>query len=525
MAKLTELNINAISIVRGDDFQPSNPGAVALVYKAHPKTPKEKDAVEKTNQQGAPVTKQSLAVRISKAVQEVLKGTTTYVDESSYSSQSRSTTTVTEQPDPSMGEQMPVVVVVQDSVEKTAPAASAAPEPPANAAQEVITKAVTDALAPIRDEVTKMGDRLATIEKQSTGSRRLDKSIPTGGVEVKEGQYGEFNQFLKSHYGLTAGQKLTKTTLSSAGWSYGLSYAEAGSFIDYIVDQSVVLKQCRTVKMPNVKYNIDKIGLTGNVLVKATPGTDPGDTATVSTPTQVQLSASEVIAIVSIGDDTLEDNIEGEALVQHILGMIGRTAANQLEGAALMGDTGTADTGILDRWDGWNKLARANGAHVIEGMADADRKWPGTAPVGSKMTKLLKTLPTKYRNDPSLLRLLINSDLYLDYTDAIATIAVPEAFKAVAGVTDLPIRSVPNVRMPLLPQNISFTYSATPYTDGTFVMLTNVQNLIFGIHRDIKIEPYRQPRKRATDYVISLRAAVQIENGDAIAIYDHLKVQ
>jgi hypothetical protein len=52
-----------------------------------------------------------------------------------------------------------------------------------------------------------------------------------------------------------------------------------------------------------------------------------------------------------------------------------------------------------------------------------------------------------------------------------------------------------------------------------------LQNLIFGIHRDIKLEPYRQPRKRATDYVLSMRATPQIENGDAIAIYDHAKVK
>jgi hypothetical protein len=277
--------------------------------------------------------------------------------------------------------------------------------------------------------------------------------------------------------------------------------------------------------MTNVKQVIDKIGLGGNVLVKGTPGTDPGDTVTVSTPTQVSMTAQEVVAIVSIGDDTLEDNIEGEQLVQHILGMIARTAANQLEGAAMMGDTAVGDAGILDRWDGWNKLARAGGAHVIEGMADADRKWPGAAPVGSKMTKLMKAIPSKYRNDPAMLRLILNSDVYLDYSDAIATLNYTDAFKAVAGIADLPVRGVPNLKMPLLPTNVSFTYTSTPHTDGTFVMLTNVQNLIFGIHRDIKIEPQRWARKRSTDYVVSMRAVPQIENGDAIGIYDHLQLQ
>jgi hypothetical protein len=72
---------------------------------------------------------------------------------------------------------------------------------------------------------------------------------------------------------------------------------------------------------------------------------------------------------------------------------------------------------------------------------------------------------------------------------------------------------------------MGFTYSATPYTDGTAVIFTDLRNLLFGIHRDIRIEPYRQPRKRATDYVLSMRCAVNIENGDAIGIYDHAKVK
>ena len=338
-------------------------------------------------------------------------------------------------------------------------------------------------------------------------------------------KFGDFTNFLKQQSGLSGGQKLTKATLTSAGWTYGLSYVEAGNFIDYIVDQSVLLKQCRMVKMPNNRYPIDKIGLGSTVLVKGTPGTDPGDTVSLSGPTQVLLNASEVIAIVSIGDDTLEDNIEGDAFVQHLLGMVGRAASNELEQAAILGDTAVANAGILDRWDGWYKLAKAGGAHVIEGMADTNRYWPGTAPVGSKMTRVLKSIPSKYRMDLGMLRAILHNDLYLDYNDALATLNYTDAFRSVAGVADLPIRGVPNLKTPMLSTAQSFTYSSTPYTNGTFVMVTDIRNLIFGLHREIKIEPYRQPRKRATDYVLTMRGDVKIENSDAIGIYDHALVQ
>ena len=524
MAKLTNLNLNAFSIVRGDDVQPANPGAVALVYKAQPK-PKEQNTVAKETKTGtAPINKQSRVAAITKAVGEIMKAG--WTETSTYSSQS--STSVQQQEDPAQaGGEAPIVVVIEQSAEKTEvpPVIEVAADD-----TEDVTKALNAVLKPVTEAITKFDSRLAVIEKQSTGSRQIEKGyMPGAQVGGGSEKFSEFTKFLSDKSGLTAGQKLSKATITTSGWSYGLSFVEGGNFIDYIVDQSVALKQCRTVKMPNAKMVIDKIGLGGNVLVKGTPGTDPGDTVSISGPTQVALVAEEVLAIVSIGDDTLEDNIEGDAFVQHLLGMIGRSASNELEAAAMMGDTSVSDAGIMDRFDGWYKLAKAAGAHVVEGMADANRKWPGTSAdgtgVGWKMTKLLKAIPTKYWQDPSMMRNIINSLLYLDYNDAIAALNYANAFASVAGQTDLPIRGISHLKMPLLTTTQGFTYTSTPHTDGTFCMVTNMKNLIFGIHREIKIEPFRQPRKRCTDYVLSMRAVPAIENGDAIGIYDHLQLQ
>ena len=59
-------------------------------------------------------------------------------------------------------------------------------------------------------------------------------------------------------------------------------------------------------------------------------------------------------------------------------------------------------------------------------------------------------------------------------------------------------------------------------TDETIAILTDPRNIIFGVLREIKIEPMRQPRKRATDFVITLRGDVQVENGDAVVVYEGL---
>lgn len=529
MGRLKNLVIDEFSIVRGSDLKPANPEAVALKFKATP-TAKEQ-SMDKDKHPAAEQKQKSLAGQIADAVRGVMKATTRTYD-SSYSSTSKSVETIDESGTPSApgAEGGSTVVVITDAVEKTTPAQQvatlAAKAEPADQTGmgETIAKAIQSGLEPLAKAVEGIDSRLAAVEKVSVGSQKV-KAMPSNLTSVSSNsgdKFPEFTKFLRDISGLTPGQKLTKATLTGSGWSYGLGVTEANAFIDYVVDESVLLKKIRTVRMPEKKYQIDKIGLGGNVLVKGTGGVDPGDTVSVSNPTVVELSAEEVVGIVSIGDDVVEDNIEGEAFVQHLLGMISRAAANELDQAAIHGDTAVADTGILDRWNGFYKLAVAGG-HVIEAMTDADRYWPGAN--GGKATKLIKALPTKYRRDYRTMGMILHNDLYLDYNEELASKGFSEAWQAITGIQDVPIRSIPNVRVPMLKTNMSFTYSSTPYTDGTFVMLTDLRNLICGIHREIRLEPQRFARKRCTDFVLSMRADVKIENVDAIAVYNHAKVR
>ncbi len=548
MGRLKNLKIGEFSIVRGSDKQPANPEAVTTFYKSAPAgakdggDPTQKETAVSTQTQAAPAAQpkaKSLAGQIADALHTVLKGTTR-TSVSTYTSRSESTDTIVEDGagNPAPAGDGATTIVITDAVAKAAPAAAdpkpdltkvaqAATAQPAAAADPLdgIATALNAAFEPITKAVTALDSRLAAIESKSTGSQRV-KSYPAAAIQVLDQQgakFPEFAKFLQNVSGLTAGQKLTKATIVTTGWSYGLTLNEALAFIDYIVDESTLLKLIRTIRMPGKKHTIDKIGLGGNVLVKGTPGVDPGDTVSLSGPTQLELTAEEILAIVSIGDDVLEDNIEGEAFVQHLLRMIGASAANELEQAAIHADTAVADTGIMDRWDGWYKLAKAAGAHTIEAMTDADRYWPGAA--GAKATKLLKAIPTKYRQDYRTLAWLLHNDLYLDYNDELATKGMSEAWQSITGMQDIPLRGIRNIRVPRMKTDMAFTHEATPYTDGTFVMCTDLRNLIFGIHREIKIEPQRQARKRATDFVLSMRAVPAIENGDAIGIYDHAKVK
>lgn len=534
MGRLKNLVLEEFSIVRGSDVKPANPEAIALKYKSMPAEGgrKEKESqMDMTQTPAAEPQHKSLAAQIADAVRMVVgKASTTRTSETVYNSTTRTVDTVVDdglQAAPDAGS---TVVVISDAVQNGQPEPK--PEPAATAAKAQpqpdpadLEKAIGAALDPLMAAVSQLDSRVAAVEKRAAVSQKV-KSMPNFvSVESNSGEkFPEFAKFLAQVSGLTPGQKLTKATLTTSGWTYGLSLQEADRFLDYIIDESVLLKQIRTVRMTAAKHRIDKIGLGDRVLRKGQPGVDPGDTVSVPAPTAIELVASEVVGIVSVSDDLIEDNIEGEAFVQHLLGMIGRAAANEIEQAAIHGDTAAADpTGILDRWDGFYKLAKAGGAHVIEAMADTDRYWPGTN--GGKATRLLKTLPTKYRQDYRTLAVMLHNDLYLDYMDELASKGYSEAWQAITGMQDVPIRSIRNIRVPLLKTDMAFTYNSQNYTDGTFVMVTDLRNLIVGIQREIRIEPQRWARKRCTDWVISMRADVKIENADAIAIYDHAKVR
>lgn len=59
--------------------------------------------------------------------------------------------------------------------------------------------------------------------------------------------------------------------------------------------------------------------------------------------------------------------------------------------------------------------------------------------------------------------------------------------------------------------------------DGSFVMLAEFGNLIWGIQRDIRIETDRLPRLRSTDWVISFKMDAEIRNPDAVVLLQNLK--
>jgi len=136
-----------------------------------------------------------------------------------------------------------------------------------------------------------------------------------------------------------------------------LAPQEADRFIDYVYDQSVLKNNARQVKMTKASVNIRAIGLgTGRILH---PGKtfSSSDYKTKLSHNLITLTAKEVRGCIVIPDDDIQDNIEGDAFVDHIMQMVTKKIANELDEAYWIGDTkdigGFVNTDIRSLFDGW----------------------------------------------------------------------------------------------------------------------------------------------------------------------------
>lgn len=329
-----------------------------------------------------------------------------------------------------------------------------------------------------------------------------------------------------------------------------LAAQEADMFIDYIVDESVMKNTARIVRMDKETKNIRALGLgVGDFL-------HPG--ATFSTSEYKKLLSHNKIALISqkvrgciaIFDDDLEDNVEGDAFVDHLMKMVAKKISNELDIAYWIGDTGVGnafgDTDIKSLWDGWRyRIANGDtngdtyyndvsgGSIVLDATSASDfiiedpsriAMVEKTAPYNweFKYDKVLSTLDSKYKTGGLANLAFYNSDkVSQNYIEALSARSTILGDSAILGKAALQYGLVPIVSCPNMPITMDGGAQATEASTGgdyTDCLLTPNGNLIIGIQRDIKIESQREAADEATYWFYSMRVVPAIENINACVL-------
>lgn len=320
-------------------------------------------------------------------------------------------------------------------------------------------------------------------------------------------------------------EKVIRTTEVGAGGGGLLSPEQSNRFIDYMWDETVLGSQVRTIRMRSTEQEIDKVSVGERLMRVATEAVDDGVNAGAVF-TKISLTTKKLRLDWELSTESLEDNLEGEALEDHIARLMAAQAGNDLEDVAINGDTALTADPLLKAFDGWRKRALA-GAHVVshEG-GNLDR---------AAFNKALKAMPRKYMQRRNQLKFFTGSNVIQDYlfslsdaansTQDLATAAINRGVRTEgpAGFTTGFAFGLPVQEVPLFDETRDGTYT-TPSGDHGEMWLTFPQNLLWGVKREIQVYREFKPKKDTIEYTMFCRVGTQIENVDAFVVVTNIKV-
>jgi hypothetical protein len=315
-----------------------------------------------------------------------------------------------------------------------------------------------------------------------------------------------------------------------------LKPAQSNRFLDFVIDQSVLMQNARVVRMRTPQMEIDKVSIGTRLLSKATEATDDGANAAVSF-TKVSISTVKLRLDWAVSTESLEDNIEGASLEDHIAQVMARQTANDLDDLFINGNT-SSNNGLIKALDGFVKLAKANGRVVDEAGNQVSR---------ATYDRILRSLPTKYLQRRNELAFFSGSGMVQDTiyslsnpnsaTAATAGAASPGSTtgdaaylqgsmrgNGGAGSTGLSPYGIPLVEIPLMPETLAGDYSGTAGSHG-HIELTFPNNRIIGIYRDITVYRQFKPKTDTIEYTQFMRVGSNIENADSYVIGKNIKLR
>jgi hypothetical protein len=312
--------------------------------------------------------------------------------------------------------------------------------------------------------------------------------------------------------------------------------AQSNRFLDFVIDQSVLMQNARVVRMRTPQMEIDKVSVGTRLLSKATEATDSGANAAV-TFSKVSLSTVKLRLDWAVSTESLEDNIEGASLEDHIAQIMARQTANDLDDLFINGNT-SSNNGLIKALDGFIKLARTNGRTVDEAGTQVSR---------ATYDRILRNLPTKYLQRRNELRFFTGSGVVQDTIYSLgnpnsataATAGAPAPMSQVgemaflqgsmrgnggAGSTGISPFGIPLIEVPLMPEAAAGDYSGTSGSHG-HIELTFPNNRVIGIHRDITVYRQFKPKTDTIEYTQYMRVASNIENADSYVIGKNVKLR
>lgn len=273
---------------------------------------------------------------------------------------------------------------------------------------------------------------------------------------------------------------------------------QSDRFIRTLIEEPTIMQQCRIEKMNSPQKNVDKIKFGSRILQNASQDPTANDAVNLGrylkngskpTTTQVQLSTKEVIAKVLLSYEVIEDNIERENFQDTLLALIAQRAALDLEELILLGDTTSTDP----------YLALLNGilVKVTHNIVDAN----GDTLDAEIMSQMVLAMPKAFRRIPNQkFWTSQNAEVVLRNTLASRNTGLGDAY--LTGTQPIMIQGKMLTGADMMPIGKA--------------LLTNPQNIIVGIQRQLRLESFRDIEARQIKFILTARLDVAIEEELAV---------
>ena len=304
-----------------------------------------------------------------------------------------------------------------------------------------------------------------------------------------------------SYAGRASGEKLERAIDTADIASAGALPAEtADRFIDHIVSEQATLSRITTRRMLSPSARLDEIRVATRQLVRASEGTAPSLTDGVSFAART-LNTEEVIWAEDITLSFLEDNIERANAEGHIVSVLGRQFGEDLNDLAANGVNDTGPGGFVDIRQGLYSYMNSIAVGTDNFTPRAYDASSDTT-VSAVFRGLHAALQQRYK---------ARTDLGFFVPTGTAERYADEVQQRETNLGDqVLINGFPSLRYfgrPVWPEphlsNAAAGGNARPY-------LTSTQNMVFGVHRNIRIDGDFRPRRRAIEYTISGRIGYQL---------------
>ena len=292
-----------------------------------------------------------------------------------------------------------------------------------------------------------------------------------------------------------------------------LNRQQSNRFIDLMVNESTLLSKIRTSRVDHAKGEINKLDI-GEI---STEGANEPVSIYEVNESKVEYDTEKYRSAFDLTSDFVEDNLQGSSIRDLVMNMFTKRVRTDIEIAAIEGDESITGTTKRD------KLLKVNDGFckILTDTVPAPQQVNAAGAASSKKLfyKMKRAIPSRYRVAKPQYRWLVSSGTSdkwnLDASDretSLGDSALENANKDKAF-------GVRMIEVPLMPEDLAVSSAVT---DGTKIFMTPLQNLIWFIQRNIKIEWDRVPRADKWEVTIHTRVDFQVENSDMTVISNNI---